>query len=77
MAEAEVQLLQDRIDDLESELIELQQTKKNRQANNNSSMFTWVTAVPIMLLVTILLGLNVNVSNGNKEISYSSAGLLE
>ena len=30
-----------------------------------------------MLLVTILLGLNVNVSNGNKEISYSSAGLLE
>ncbi len=51
---AEVELLQDRIDDNESELIELQQTQKNRQANSHSSIFTWVMAVPIMLLLFYL-----------------------
>ena len=73
-------LINDRMDDLEAQIIALTQTKKDRQAGNNSSIFksrvTMIT-IPIIFSMLVLLGLNLNYKSGNKEISYDSNGLIE
>ncbi len=72
-------LINDRIDDLEAQIIAITQTEKDRQAGNNSSIFksriTMMT-VPILFSMLVLLGLNVNYKSSNKEISYDSNGLI-
>ncbi len=73
-------LINDRIDDLEAQIIAITQTEKDRQAGNNSSIFksriTMMT-VPILFSMLVLLGLNVNYKSINKEIRYDSKGLIE
>ncbi|MDJ0576574.1 MAG: hypothetical protein QNJ65_15575 [Xenococcaceae cyanobacterium MO_234.B1] len=73
-------LINDRINDLEAQIIALTQTKKDRQAGNNSSIFKktiTIMTIPIIFSMLVLLGLNVNYKSGNKEISYDSNGLIE
>ena len=76
-----LQLTEDRIDDLESYIIKLtQEQKKARQVNrhNLSRKFAVnVMLVPIVILIFILLGLDINYQSDNKKISYNSKGLVE
>ena len=73
-------LINDRIDDLEAQIIALTQTKKDIQASNNSSIFKSriiMMTIPIIFSMLVLLGLNFNYKSGNKEIRYDSNGLIE
>ena len=73
-------LINDRIDDLEAQIIALTQTKKDRQVLTDSSIFKQritIVTIPIIFSMLVLLGLNVNYKSGDKEISYDSNGLIE
>ncbi len=68
------------MDDLEAQIIALTQTKKDRQAGNNLSIFKstiTIMTIPVIFSMLVLLGLNVNYKSSNKEISYDSNGLIE
>ncbi len=73
-------LINDRMDDLEAQIITITQTKKDRQAGNNSSIFKsriTIMTIPILFSMLVMLGLNINYKSGDKEISYDSQGLIE
>ena len=76
-----LQVTEDRIDDLESYIIKLtQEQKKSRQIprHNLSKKFAVnVMFVPIVILIIVLLGLDINYQSDNKKISYNSKGLVE
>ncbi len=73
-------LINDRMDDLEAQIIAITQTKKDRQVLTSSSIFKQsitIITIPIIFFMLVMLGLNVNYKSGNKEISYDSNGLIE
>lgn len=76
-----LQVTEDRLDDLESYIIKLtQEQRKARQVNrHNLSRITAVNVmfVPIVILIIVLLGLDINYQSDNKKISYNSKGLVE
>ena len=72
--------INDRMEDLEAQIIALNHTKKDRQVLTNSSIFKQIITIitiPIIISMLVLLGLNVNYKSGNKKISYDSNGLIE
>ena len=77
--------LLDRINDLETTVIDLQQEiirhKKTRQTSSHSlsrgmTHYTFFL-VPIIFVVILLLGLDFNHESNNSKVSYNSKGLLE
>ena len=76
-----LEIAKDRLNDLESHIIKLtQEQKKARQVNrHNLSRITVLNVmfVPIVILIIVLLGLDINYQSDNKKISYNSKGLVE
>ena len=74
-------LVEDRLNDLENQIIKLtQEQKKARQANrHNLSRIATVNVmvIPIIFAILILLGLDINYQSDNKKFSYDSKGLVE
>ena len=71
------ELLADRLDDLENRVIELQDIELGRDRKSprcyKSSLFIAVST----LVLLSLLGLSVNYSTENHQISYNNSNLLE
>ncbi len=79
---SQVKLMEDRLDDLESDLIELIEevdTKKTRQATSKPSFASLVVMrfFPVAIAFIILLGLDVNYQSSKSKISYNGKGLIE
>ncbi len=75
-----LELLEDRLDDLESHIIRLHQAqKKSRQLSRKklSRLGGTIVIVPIILSLFILLGLNINYQSNDKSFSYNSNAIVE
>ena len=77
----EIILFTDRIEDLESHVIQLQnKLHEQKEADKSHSSLPRTIAlftVPLMLLVIILMGLNISYQSDRGQINYSSDGLVE
>lgn len=72
--DSELELLADRLDDLESDLIVLAQKKDRATAKKSLSLIpVLLTTIPIIFF----FGLSFDVEHQNRRISYSNNGLLE
>ena len=77
-----LELAEDRLNDLESHIIKLTQEQKNSRQANRHNLSRIATAnvmviIPIVVLIFILLGLDINYQSDNKKFSYNSKGLIE
>ena len=80
--ENQVNLIEDRLEDLEEDLIKLSEetdTKKTKEATSQPFKASLVVMrfFPIIIAFIILLGLDFNYQSSKSKISYNGKGLIE
>ncbi len=80
--ENQVNLIEDRLQDLEEDLIKFSEetdTKKTKEATSQPFKASLVVMrfFPIIIAFIILIGLDVNYQSSKSKISYNSKGLIE
>jgi uncharacterized membrane protein YGL010W len=77
----ELELLTDRLEDLEDNIVSLQsQVSQYRETNRKRksiSIYTFLVALPLLSIALVLVGLDIQYKSENKQIRYNNDSLVE
>jgi hypothetical protein len=77
----ELELLTDRLEDLEDNIVNLQnqvsQYQKVDKKRKSTSISLFLISVPLLSIALVLLGLDIQYKSDNKQIRYNNDSLVE